>query len=285
MSELHSVVLTGMGVITAHGDRTLRDPGVPTPDAPPAALTIDDFKIENYLTSQKTYLDRCAALALAGCALALLDAAVEWPLKDEAAARFGITVGTHLGCIQTMETFWSQATERGVRLANALLFSHSYFNTPISLCAIEFGLKGYHTTCCAGRQSGLESVRAAHDAIRLGHAEAMLCGGVEAVTPMRGMCEGDTGLGEAAAFFVLESAAHAARRTAPVMRDFNDEMLTQAGARRDTIRRHYGDCGGAESALCLAEEIIGHNRAAGRPGTGIDNRAVHNSEEATSDVD
>lgn len=229
MSELQTVFLTGLGTITP----------------PEGARRIENFKIEDYSLSPKTYLDRCSALALAGGALTLRDANLTWPI--EGGDGFGLTLGTHLGCLETMQGFWHDAVEKGVRLAKPLLFSHSYVNSPISLCAIEFGLKGYHATFCAGKNSGLEAVRAAYDAIRLGHAQAMLCGGVEALTPAREACEpGD--VGEGAAFFVLESAAHAGERRRV---EINDAAL-DAAAQDETILSLFGDCGGATAALALA---------------------------------
>ena len=244
-----------MGCITARGDWTLND-------APKSAhvetnaqhsttdFLIAGFKLEDYLQSQKTYLDRCSALALAGCALALGDAGVQWPAAE--ADDFGITLGTHLGCIETMKAFWDKTTGSGVRGASPLLFSHSYFNSPISLCAIEFGLKGYHATFCAGQDSGLEAVRAARDAIRLGHARAMLCGGVEALCPARAQLEPAPKLGEAAVFFVLESAARATRRCAEHPRAFDIRVLESAATRHNEVRDRFGDCGGAQSALAVA---------------------------------
>jgi 3-oxoacyl-(acyl-carrier-protein) synthase len=262
--ELHEVVLTGMGGITARGDMTLQNT---TKLDDTRTFTLPDFKLENYLSSQKTYLDRCSALALAGCALALRDAGLSWPLNDDMSthdALCGITLGTHLGCIETMKVFWDKATERGTRLANPLLFSHSYFNTPISLCAIEFGLKGYHTTFCAGTQSGIEAVRAAHGAIQLGHAAMMLCGGVEAWTPTRALLEAGSNacapLGEASVFFVLESVHHAEMRNADnrIPLDFRVlEDVANNEAFQESVHEQYGDCGGAASALWLAGLVQG----------------------------
>jgi hypothetical protein len=231
MKQLQSVVLTGAGAVV-----------------PPAgARRVDDFKIEDYALSPKTYLDRCSALALAGGALALRDANISWPV--EGGDSFGLTLGTHLGCIETMQGFWHDVIEKGVRLAKPLLFSHSYVNSPISLCAIEFGLKGYHSTFCAGEMSGLEAVRAAFDAIRLGHAQAMLCGGVEALTPTRQACEsGD--LGEASVFFVIESTEHAGQRARI---EISDDWFRNA-ARNDSIIERFGHCGGATGALSLLEQ-------------------------------
>ena len=263
MRELHNVVLSGMGAITARGDATLH--GASTLSAHgEAGFSMGNFALENYLASPKTYLDRCSALALAASALALRDAQIAWPLSDE---NFGITLGTHLGCIETMQKFWDAAAEKGARLANPLLFSHSYFNSPISLCAIEFGLKGYHATFCARENSGLEAVRAAVDAIRLGHVDAMLCGGVEALSPTRLLCESEDSsndkspneknrnekvLGEASVFFVLENAERAASRGAASTRAVNESSFENLPPQVKTARLRFGDCGGATSTLALA---------------------------------
>jgi 3-oxoacyl-(acyl-carrier-protein) synthase len=248
------VVVTGIGAITSRGDFTADNlaslPQSTLDGAPQATFAIADFDLAKYLSSPKTYLDRCSALALAGCALALRGASIEHPVEASDADHFGITLGTHFGCIETMRGFLDKAAERGVRMANAVLFSHSYVNSPISLCAIEYGLKGYHSTLCAGASSGIEAVRAAHDAIALGHVEAMLCGGVEAVSPTRSDCAPDDADGEAGVFFVLESAEHAARRGAKVLYALKEEVF-ESLPMLDS-RAVFGSCGGAQSALQLA---------------------------------
>src|SRR5688572_7663663 len=105
MNELRTVVLTGMGAITSRGDWTLQHQSTLIVSQN-SDFAIADFALDKYLTSQKTYLDRCSALSLAGCAFALNDAGVAWPVAHE---RFGITLGTHFGCIETMKGFWDKA--------------------------------------------------------------------------------------------------------------------------------------------------------------------------------
>lgn len=254
MNEFQDVVLTGLGAITALGDFTLHGekPSPAKIAASGESGSIKNFALENYLASQKTYLDRCSALALAGCALALKDAQIEAPANIPADAhRFGITLGTHFGCIETMKNFWDKAIEKGVRLANPLLFSHSYFNSPISLCAIEFGLKGYHATFCANENSGAEAVRAAFDAIRLGHADAMVCGGVDAVTPTRALCAPSERAGEASVFFVLENKKHALDRGAKTPSAISESWFDSLEFAEKNAA-HFGDYGGAGSTLALA---------------------------------
>lgn len=250
MNELKNVVLTGLGAITAQGDRTMTGKST-LPAKKSAGFSIAEFSLGDYLGTHKTYLDRCSALALAAGALALKDAEIETPVSNE---KFGITLGTHFGCIETMEQFWGKVTEKGARLANPLLFSHSYFNTPISLCAIEFGLKGYHGTFCAQEHSGSEAVRAASDAIRLGHAEAMLCGGVDALSPARALFTPQQNASEAAVFFILESEEHAQVRSAKNIRTLDETWCERLG-NLEEIRGQFGDCGGALSTLALAQSL------------------------------
>jgi len=256
MSEFQSVVIAGLGAITSRGDWTLNKGSTPFA-GDEGKFGIENFALENYLASQKTYLDPSSALALAGCALALRDAEIALPLEEE---RFGITLGTHFGCIETMKSFWDKALEKGARLANPLLFSHSYFNSPISLCAIEFGLKGYHATFCAGENSGSEAVRAAFDAIRLGHADAMICGGVDAISPTRLLCAPDEMAGEAAVFFVLENAHHAESRGKGSTPFVEETWFETADLERE-IKARLGNCGGAQNTLALAQKVLGLSHA------------------------
>lgn len=160
-------------------------------------VALPDFELKNYLSTPKTYLDRASALALAGCASALENADLEGPFDGD----FGITLGTRFGCVETMRTFEEKLSTGGPRAASPLLFSHSYFNSPISICAIEWGLKGYHGTFC-GENAGLDAVWVARDAIALGHASFMLCGGVEALSGAREWAE-EPNPAEASVFWVL----------------------------------------------------------------------------------
>ena len=157
-----------------------------------------DFDLKNYLDTPKTYLDRASALALAGCALALRDAGLQGPFDGN----FGIALGTQFGAVETMRSFENTLAEKGVKSVSPLLFSHSYFNSPISVCAIEWGLRGWHGTLC-GPDATRDAVIAARDAIFLGHATRMLCGGVEALSPARALA-GEQNPREWSAFWVLE---------------------------------------------------------------------------------
>ncbi len=157
-----------------------------------------DFDLKNYLATPKTYLDRASALALAGCALALQNAGLVGPFD----ADFGIALGTRFGALETMRGFEAALAEKGAKGVSPLLFSHSYFNSPISVCAIEWGLKGWHGTFC-GENATRDAALAARDALLMGHATRMICGGVEALSPAREMA-GEQNPREWSRFWVLE---------------------------------------------------------------------------------
>lgn len=256
----HHIVLTGYAAITTQGTFSSRDKSTfatplrerPLSDAKEqlsATNTIPHFDIKNYPVSPKTYLDRCSALALAAAALALQDAGIMHPPDDP--RRFGITLGTHYGCMETMKKFCDHVAERGVNHANALLFSHSYLNSPISLCAIEFDLQGYHNTVCANSQGGLEAVRLAYDAIAVGHADAMLCGGVDAMTAARAEMDPTNQASEAGVFFVLEKRNSAQKRGAKVLLEMDETIF--ASDLSDGAKSGNGSA--ADSALELLAGI------------------------------
>lgn len=208
-----TVFVTGLGIVSSIGigrERFfagLRDDGSRTG-------SIENFRIEDYLDSEKTYLDRCSAFALAACALALKDSEQPTVSGDQLPdtthrSPTGICLGTACGCLHTMEDFFRRVLDKGPRFANSLLFSHSYANSPTSLAAIEFGLSGYHSTVTAGSLSGVLALMQAVDAIRLGYADRMLAGGVDVISdPLTRVwteLHCNRVPGEGAAFFLLEN--------------------------------------------------------------------------------
>ena len=178
---------------------------------------VRDLNLDELLPSAKTYLDRTSAFTLAAVTLALQDA----DLAPDAFApgQAGIVLGSEFGCLGTMQIYTSALQQKGARLANPLLFSHMYVNTPTSLAAIEFGLRGHHGTF-AGQGAGRQALESAGEALRLGRAEVMLAVGVDSISePLyrrwsRKARWEPTALGEGACALVLETGDHAAQRHA-----------------------------------------------------------------------
>ena len=209
---------------------------------------IEDFCIEDYLETEKTYLDHCSAFALAACAMALKDAQLPPSCIHHPSASSGICLGTALGCLQTMEDFFLRVIEKGPRYANSLLFSHSYANSPTILAAIEFGLAGYHSTATSGESSSLIALMQSLNALRLGYAERIVTGGVDALSEalqrVWAQIYPDRMPGEGAAVFVLET------ETAVVERG-----LQPAAFPRIVVQSAH--CDGASPAADSIERDIG----------------------------
>lgn len=272
--DLQRICITGVGVVSSIGiGRESFFAGLR--QGRPNTGAIEGFRIEDYLASSKTYLDRCSAFTLAACALALKESEHDddgssfdssgskaLPSAGGDALDTGICLGTAFGCLQTMEDFLGKVLEKGAKFANSLLFSHSYSNSPTSLAAIEFNLSGYHSTVTAGEDSGAAALVQAIDALRLGYADRMLAGGVDALSAplLRVWSElyGQRMPGEGAAFFVLETYASL------VSRGLQPEAFAQVQTEgvggseihdRETpyvTEALLGFAGGAASALELA---------------------------------
>ena len=166
---------------------------------PPAdAFSIGEIDRADYPLAPKTYLDRASELALCAASLALQNAGLSGPLGSDC----GLAMGTRFGSVETMRVFEDKLHQSGARGASPLLFSHSYFNAAAALIAIEWGIGGYHAPFC-GADSAWQAVETARDAIELGHAELMLCGGVEARSLARDWA-GETQSAEGAFFVVLK---------------------------------------------------------------------------------
>ena len=161
-------------------------------------FSIGAIERAKYPLSPKTYLDRASELALCAASLALQNAGLRAPLGPDC----GLCIGTQFGCVETMRVFEEKLHQSGARGASPLLFSHSYFNAAAALIAIEWGMSGYHAPFC-GADCAWQAIETARDAIMLGHAQIMLCGGVEANSTARSWA-GENASGEGALFVVLQ---------------------------------------------------------------------------------
>ena len=165
---------------------------------PLGAFSVGEIERASYPISPKTYLDRASELALCAASLALRAANLQGPLGPDC----GLALGTQFGSVETMRAFEDKLHQSGARGASPLLFSHSYFNAAAALIAIEWGIGGTHAPFC-GPGSAWQAIETARDAITLGHADLMLCGGVEARSTARDWA-GETQSAEGALFVVLQ---------------------------------------------------------------------------------
>lgn len=243
-----------------------------------------DFALEDYLDSEKTYLDRCSTFTLAACKLALEDAGLE--PGSVSSERVGLILGTGYGPLDTMWAHTARVQKSGVRRASSVLFLHSFVNTPISLASIEFDIRGPVACFCSGLASSAAALQFAADLIADGHADLVLAGGVDALSETLYAAldeEGRLGQGfipgEGAALLALQPADGALARNAVALAEIRsvglatepgdpaaaaraatDRALDEAGLESGDVRtfeppREYGRPFGSACAMDVCAAI------------------------------
>jgi 3-oxoacyl-[acyl-carrier-protein] synthase II len=239
MNESHRISITGLGILsplgigveeTAAALREGESAVMPCSRfTPPAGVSplcgeVPAFRVEEFLNAPKAYLDRQSELFLAACGMALRSAGSDAAkLTPE---RAGILAGTAWAGQETMATFFTDYVQKGPRFVKPILFPHTYFNTAISLAAMEWSLRGVHQSFAAGRVSAGQAIIEACDLLADDEADMILAGGSDALGPslfrtlasLNLLKTNDAGHGvipgEAGAMLVLERREHALARGA-----------------------------------------------------------------------
>lgn len=203
------------------------------------ACEVKDLDVSDFVDSKAARrMDRCTHLLLAAAREAERDSGLEVAAVGE---RVGTAIGTALGGVASFERTVLQLASRGPDRVSPFSIVQTLPNLAAGWLSIELGTRGpllSESTACAASNMAIGD---ALDAIRLGRAEVMVCGGTEApVTPasvagfsaMRALStrNDDPGsasrpfdaerdgfvIGEAAAVLVLEELEHARARNARV---------------------------------------------------------------------
>ncbi len=127
-------------------------------------------------------MDRCTHLLLAAARQAERDSGIEIASVADAS---GTAIGTALGGVASFEDTVLQLANRGPDRVSALAIVQTLPNLAAGWVSIELGTRGpllAQSTACAASNMAIGD---GLDAIRLGRADLMLCGGTEApVTPV-----------------------------------------------------------------------------------------------------
>jgi len=201
---------------------------------------IKGFDPRDYIDRKEARrMARCSQVSVAVAQAALADAGLELPLADE--DRVGVLMGTAIGGFEHCVNVVDEHRERGWGRVNPFNAIGMLLNMPSHHVSCYAGAKGPISTEVAACASGTQAVGEAADAIRLGAADAMICGGIEALIhfiPITSFCamralstrndepqkasrpfdaERDGFIySEGCAILVLESLEHATRRGAHV---------------------------------------------------------------------
>jgi 3-oxoacyl-[acyl-carrier-protein] synthase II len=203
------------------------------------ACEVKDLELTKYVDAKASRrMDRCTHLALAAARQAEADSALDVAAVAE---RTGVAVGTAMGGVEAFEESVEQLSTRGPGRLSPFRIVQILPNLSAGWVSIELGTRGpllSQSTACAASNMAIGD---GLDAIRLGRAEVMFCGGTEAPVTKMGIAgfaamraisrrnddvehasrpfdaerDGFV-MGEAAAMVVLEELEHARARGAKI---------------------------------------------------------------------
>jgi 3-oxoacyl-[acyl-carrier-protein] synthase II len=203
------------------------------------ACEVKDFEPTEFIPfKQARRMDRFAHLVVAAARQAEADSGLE--IESEA-DRIGAAIATGIGGLKAFQDCHSELLERGPDRVNPFSIPEIIPNMGAAWVSMQLGTKGPLSSQCTACAASNMAIGDGLDAIRLGRAEVMFCGGTEApVTevgiagfsamralsrrnddPERASRPFDAGrdgfvMGEAGAVVVLEELEHAQARGAKI---------------------------------------------------------------------
>ncbi len=212
-------------------------------DASPYPVTfaceVKDFDPTDWVDrKQARRMDRFAHLIVAAARQAEADSGLDIAAEAD---RIGAAVATGIGGLKSFQDCYDELLKRGPDRVNPFSIPEIIPNMGAAWVSMELGTRGPLSSQCTACAASNMSIGDGLDAIRLGHAEVMFCGGTEApVTevgiagfsamralsrrnddPERGSRPFDAErdgfvMGEAGAILVLEELEHAKARGAKI---------------------------------------------------------------------
>src|ERR687888_2717580 len=203
------------------------------------ACEVKDFEPSKWIErKQARRMDRFAQLILAAARQAEADAGLEIPPDAD---RVGAAIATGIGGLKSYQDCYDTLIERGPDRVNPFAIPAIIPNMGAGWVSMELGTKGPLSSECTACAASNMAIGDGTDAIRLGRADVMFCGGTEAAinkvgiagfgamralsrrndAPERASRPFDAGrdgfvMGEAGAVLVLEELEHAKARGARV---------------------------------------------------------------------
>jgi beta-ketoacyl-acyl-carrier-protein synthase II len=138
------------------------------------------FDPRNYMSAKEARrMARCSQVSVAMAQAALADAGLEPPLTNE--DRVGVLVGTAVGGFECSLSVIDKHRAKGWGRVNPFDGMGMLLNMPSHHVSCLAGARGPISTEVAACASGTQAVGEAADFIRLGAADVMICGGIEAL--------------------------------------------------------------------------------------------------------
>lgn len=193
------VVVTGMGAITPIGNSVeafwngLKNKTVgiapityfdTTEYKAKLAAQVKDFDAKQFMDPKAAKrMEQFCQFAVAASKEAVEDAGLDMSKEDP--FRVGVSVGSGIGSLQSIEKEYKKLLDRGPARVNPLLVPLMISNMAAGNVSIQFGMKGKCINVVTACATGTHSIGEAFRTIQYGDADVMLAGGTEAsITPI-----------------------------------------------------------------------------------------------------
>lgn len=193
------VVITGIGAITPIGNNpeefwNASKEGVcgidsitsfdTTDSKVTLAAEVKNFSAEDYIDKKEAKrMGRFTQFAVCAADQAVKDSNIN--LDEIDLTRFGVSVGSGIGGLETMEKEFVSMTKRGLGKVSPLTIPIMIANMAAGNIAIRFNAKGPCTCTVTACASGTDSIGEAFRNIKNGYIDFMIAGGAEAsITPL-----------------------------------------------------------------------------------------------------
>jgi 3-oxoacyl-[acyl-carrier-protein] synthase II len=145
---------------------------------------IKGFNTEDYLQRKELRrMDLFIQYAVAASKMALDDSGLE--INEENADRVGVSIGTGLGGLPTIEEYHKILLEKGPNRITPFFIPKLIANMASGHVAMHFNARGPNTCVVTACATGAHSIGDAFRAIHYGDADAIITGGTEAnITPL-----------------------------------------------------------------------------------------------------
>jgi 3-oxoacyl-[acyl-carrier-protein] synthase II len=193
MNGRRRVVITGIGAVTPLGNDA-QESWQSLIAAKSAAAAITLFDASEYAVTfaceakgfeptrwiehkQARRMDRFAQMIVAAARMAEADSGIEIEKESD---RVGASVATGIGGLKAFQDCYDQLLDRGPDRVNPFSIPAIIPNMGAAWVSMELGTRGPLSSQCTACAASNMAIGEGADAIRLGRADVMLCGGTEA---------------------------------------------------------------------------------------------------------
>uniref|UniRef100_UPI004057AB3D beta-ketoacyl-ACP synthase II n=1 Tax=Acetatifactor sp. TaxID=1872090 RepID=UPI004057AB3D len=186
------------------------------------AAEVKGFEGKNFMDFKAAKrMELFCQYAVAATKEALEDSGIDMEKEDP--YKVGVSVGSGIGSLQSMEREHQKLLEKGPNKVNPLLVPLMICNMAAGNVSIQFGLKGKNINVVTACATGTNSIGEAFRAVQYGEADVMVAGGTESsVTPI--------GIAGFAALTALTSSDDPARCSIPFDKDRSGFVMGEGAA-------------------------------------------------------